>query len=112
MNFIGDFMEVKDIDKYFSFDVLRRWYDYYKNGKVKNIIKLKDGFIAKVNGSEEYKVTIVIKQDNYKMECTCPYAEENNCKHMAAVLYCLKKQWITSKRKKYQCKIRWNYKFW
>jgi len=24
------------------------------------------------------------------MECSCPYAEENNCKHMAAVLYCLK----------------------
>ena len=97
-------MEVKDIDKYFSFDVLRRGYDYYKNGKVKNIIKLKDGFIAKVNGSEEYKVTIVINKDNYKMECTCPYAEENNCKHMAAVLYCLKNNELPVKEKNINAK--------
>lgn len=84
-------MEVKDIDKYFPLEILRRGYDYYKKGKVKQIIKLKDGFIAKVNGSEEYKVTIVLnKKDICNMECTCPYAEENNCKHMAAVLYCLK----------------------
>ena len=84
-------MEVKDIDKHFPLEILRRGYDYYKKGKVKQIIKLKDGFIAKVNGSEEYKVTIVLNKNNIcNMECSCPYAEENNCKHMAAVLYCLK----------------------
>lgn len=93
-------MKVKEIDKYFSFEILRRGYDYYKKGKVKQIIKLKDGFIAKVNGSEEYKVTIVIKNDSYNMECTCPYAEENNCKHMAAVLYCLKNNDIPIKEDK------------
>lgn len=53
-------MEVKDIDKYFSCDIFKRGYNYYKKGRVKNIIKLKDGFIAKVNGSEEYTVTILI----------------------------------------------------
>ena len=84
-------MEVKDIDKHFPLEILRRGYDYYKKGKVKQIIKLKDGFIAKVNGSEEYKVKIVLNKNNIcNMECSCPYAEENNCKHMAAVLYCLK----------------------
>ena len=84
-------MEIKDINKYFSLEILRRGYDYYKKGKVKQIIKLKDGYIARVNGTEEYKVTIVLnKKDICNMECTCPYAEENNCKHMAAVLYCLK----------------------
>lgn len=84
-------MKVKDINKYFSLEILRRGYDYYKKGKVKQIIKLKDGYIARVNGTEEYKVTIVLnKKDICNMECTCPYAEENNCKHMASVLYCLK----------------------
>lgn len=86
-------MEVKEIDKYFSYDILRRGYDYYKKGKVKSIIKLKDGFIANVNGTKEYKVTIVLdesKKEIKEMNCTCPYAEESTCKHMAAVLYCIK----------------------
>ena len=34
-------MEVKDKDKYISYDILRRC-DYYKKGRVKKIIKLKD----------------------------------------------------------------------
>lgn len=59
-------MEVKDIDKYFSYDILRRGYDYYKKGRVKKIIKSKDGFIAKVNGSEEYTVKILIDKKNKK----------------------------------------------
>lgn len=86
-------MEIKDIDRYFSYNILRRGYDYYKNGRVKNIIKLKDGFIAKVNGGDEYTVTILIdksKKEIKNLKCSCPYAEENNCKHMAAVLYCIK----------------------
>ena len=83
-------MEVKDIDKYFSFEILRRGYNYYKKGKVKEIIKLKDGFLGKVKGTDEYQVLIKINDDNYEMNCTCPYAKDDNCKHMAAVLYCLK----------------------
>ena len=83
-------MKVKNMDKYFPFQILRRGYDYYKKGKVKEIIKTKDGFIAKVIGTEEYKVIINANGNQYNMLCSCPYAEDNNCKHMAAVLYCLK----------------------
>ena len=84
-------MDVKDIDKYFSLEILRRGYDYYKKRKVKEIIKLKDGYIGRVNGTDEYRVTIILnKKSICNIKCTCPYAEENNCKHMAAVLYCLK----------------------
>ena len=96
-------MEVKEIDKYFSYDILRRGYDYYKKGKVKNIVKLKDGFIARVNGTEEYKVTILTdksKKEIKNLECTCPYAEESNCKHMAAVLYCIKNNDLPIKENK------------
>lgn len=96
-------MEVKNIDKYFSYDILRRGYDYYKKGRVKEIIKLKDGYIAKVKGSEEYTVTILIdklKKEIESLECNCPYAEGNNCKHMAAVLYCIKNNDLPLKEKK------------
>lgn len=85
-------MEVNNIDKYFSFDILRRGYDYYKKGKVKEIAKYDNKFSAVVNGTDKYKVDITLNKDKYDMKCTCPYAEKENCKHMAAVLYCLKNQ--------------------
>lgn len=93
-------MEIKDIDKYFSFEILRRGYDYYKKGKVKEIKKANNSFIANVSGSEPYLVTISLSKNSYNMECTCPYAEENNCKHMAAVLYCLKNNDMPIKEEK------------
>ena len=46
------------MDQYFSYNILRRGYDYYKKGKVKNIVKTKDGVIATVRGTDEYRVTI------------------------------------------------------
>ncbi len=39
------------------------------------------------------------------MECTCPYAEDSNCKHMAAVLYCLKSGNIPIKEKSNEINI-------
>ncbi len=83
-------MKVEKMDQYFSFEILRRGYDYYKKGKVKEIVKRKDSFVATVSGSEPYQVTIIFNKNKYEMNCTCPYAEDDNCKHMAAVLYCLK----------------------
>lgn len=95
-------MEIKNIDKYFAFEILRRGYDYYKKGRVKNITKVNNEYIASVSGSETYQVTIDIKSDHYDMQCTCPYAENANCKHMAAVLYCLKNDSIPVKESKVQ----------
>ena len=91
-------MKVKDIDKYFPLEILRRGYDYYKRGKVKEIIKINNGFVANVSGSDIYKVTIDVSKKHYDMKCTCPYAEDFNCKHMAAVLYCLKNNALPIKK--------------
>lgn len=82
-------MEVKNMNKYFDLEILRRGYDYYKKGNVLEITKSGNEYFGKVNGSEVYNVTI-LNEDVIKMSCSCPYAEEHNCKHMAAVLYCLK----------------------
>jgi len=78
------------MEKYFSFDVLRRGYDYYKKGKVKELKKAKNKYIAKVSGTTNYKVSVDLTENPYSMKCTCHYSLEGNCKHMAAVLYSLK----------------------
>lgn len=93
-------MEVKNIEDYFSVQILRRGYDYYKNGKVKSINKSDNKYSATVKGTEEYEVKMLIENgiiNEESLTCTCPYAEEDNCKHMAAVLYCLKKDKIPVK---------------
>ena len=83
-------MEVENLENYFLNEILRRGFDYYKKGKVKEIIKLKGGYLAIVSGTTNYRVMISEHNGTLKMSCTCPYAADNNCKHMAAVLYCFK----------------------
>ena len=47
-------------------------------------------YLATVEGTEDYKVEIVLREDGIDtMLCSCPYAENNNCKHMAAVLFAM-----------------------
>lgn len=88
-------MEVKNLNKYFSDKILRRGFDYFKANKVKAIYKSGSIYEALVKGTHEYKVTIDITDDDYKLSCTCPY--ESHCKHEAAVLYCLKNNSIEIK---------------
>ncbi len=83
-------MEIKEIENYFSFDVLRKGYDYYKKGKVKEVKKVKNTHVAKVSGTENYKVTVDLTENPYTMKCTCHSSLKENCKHMAALLYSLK----------------------
>ena len=46
---------------------------------------------AVVSGTFEYDVEISFDEYGYvdSMSCTCPYFERDNCKHLAALLYCL-----------------------
>jgi len=83
-------MEVKNLDSYFDQTILRRGYDYYKKGNVLGISKLENIYSAKIKGTENYEVLINLDINPYQMNCSCPYAANSNCKHMAAVLYCLK----------------------
>jgi len=94
-------MLIKNMDKYFRLDILHRGYNYYKNDNVIEIKKKKGIWYAKVLGRELYNVSIKINKNSYSMRCSCPYAEEDYCKHMAAVLYCLKKNKINNKEDKY-----------
>ena len=78
-------------EKLFENKILKRGYEYYKSGKVK-IIDRDDYYVeAIVEGSEDYNVDIDFDDgDIGDMYCDCPYAcDDENCKHMAAVLYAL-----------------------
>lgn len=75
--------------KLFSKTILDRGYEYYCDGAVEDFYFSDNIISAAVAGSEDYKVEIVLSENNIEdMYCSCPYASDgNNCKHMAAVLY-------------------------
>lgn len=71
--------------------ILERGLDYYELGYVEDYLAEGDFVQATVQGSSAYDVYIDIADGEIiDMECQCPYAQEgNNCKYMAAVLFCM-----------------------
>ena len=68
--------------------ILERGYKYFCDDAVDCITKNRGTYMATVHGSEGYHVQIRISKEKVKeMYCDCPYAEIDNCKHMAAMLY-------------------------
>lgn len=69
--------------------ILERGKKYFEEGRVPCLKQEGNTITATVEGSEKYHVEIDLPGGfpDY-MECDCPYAQnENNCKHMAAVLF-------------------------
>lgn len=79
----------------FSKIILSRGYDYYKDDAVVEFYENGNILSAVVEGSEDYEVSIELNNGEPEyMYCSCPYAaDDNNCKHMAAVLF----EWEFSK---------------
>lgn len=77
--------------EYFNRDVLDRGYDYYISNRITEINLVKNRLKAKVDGSGYVPYDVEIKfndtEDITSMYCSCPYAYDDNCKHMVAVLY-------------------------
>jgi len=71
--------------------ILERGEDYFLVNRVRELERTDEGWSAIVEGSENYEVEIYLDGDEVDgMYCDCPYAkEDNNCKHMAAVLYAI-----------------------
>lgn len=68
----------------FGKTILERGHNYYKEGRVSNLLKNSNAFTASVHGSNRYKVSIDLDSDI--LRCNCPY-DMGNCKHLAAVFY-------------------------
>ena len=74
---------------WFQPHILERGRVYFEEGRVSELERTEDGYVAIVEGTEEYEVEILLEGDSIEdMLCDCPYAEDGNtCKHMAAVLF-------------------------
>lgn len=80
-----------DFEELFEEKILKRGYSYYLEDCVNDVSKNGNCYEGLVYGTEIYEVQIEIDDNGNieDMDCDCPYAEENNCKHMAALLYYL-----------------------
>lgn len=80
-------------EKYFNPKILQRGKDYYLDDAVDELKydENENTITATVYGTKNYDVEIGLTSSGKDIEymcCDCPYAEDdNNCKHMAAVLY-------------------------
>lgn len=90
-----------DFEELFEEKILKRGYNYYLEDSVHDVTKNGSYYEGLVYGTEIYEVQIEI-DDNGNVEdmnCDCPYAEENNCKHMVALLYYIKNDGKIENRK-------------
>jgi uncharacterized Zn finger protein len=59
---------------------------YYEEGRVRNLRLLGKALTAEVEGAEEYKVRIENIDGDLTSYCSCPFEDEDFCKHSVAVL--------------------------
>ena len=78
-----------NFENLFEEKILKRGYNYYIEDAVQDVTKNGNHYSGLVYGTDIYEVQIDINSEGNveNMECDCPYAIENNCKHMAALLY-------------------------
>ncbi|NHN34265.1 SWIM zinc finger family protein [Paenibacillus agricola] len=76
---------IQQIRPYFDATILKRGWDYYREGAVRRLEVESDTLVkATVAGSENYLVRLDLV-NVHKFKCDCPYGDY--CKHMAAVLF-------------------------
>lgn len=82
-------MDIK-FGEFFDDRILKRGYEYYMRGQVRNMVVSPNQVRASVYGSEIYQVNVILKNEVIQeMDCNCPYANHSYCKHEAAVVYAL-----------------------
>ena len=83
-----------NFEELFEEKILERGYNYYLEDSVHEVTKNGNYYEGLVYGTEIYEVQVKINSNGNveDMDCDCPYAEENNCKHMAAFLYYLENE--------------------
>ena len=83
-----------NFEELFEEKILERGYNYYLEDSVHEVTKNGNYYEGLVYGTEIYEVQLKINRNGNveDMDCDCPYAEENNCKHMAALLYYLENE--------------------
>ncbi|MFJ8100655.1 SWIM zinc finger family protein [Lysinibacillus sp. NPDC096212] len=86
-------MNINTFEKQFKKVIIQRGHDYYVKNHVIDIMQIDNSnWQAEVEGTEPYTVDVVITSngDITYANCDCPY--DDDCKHIAAVLYAIKEQ--------------------
>lgn len=81
-------MNIKTFEKQFNNTILKRGYNYYMNNHVEDLTRIDaTNWQAEVSGTYTYVVDVQMNAsgDITYTDCDCPY--DDDCKHIAAVLY-------------------------
>jgi len=79
----------------FSQKIIQRGYDYYKDGRVKYVIKVGDLLYGTVSGNFDYYVRVDLGEE--ETICNCPY--DGDCKHAVALILAYKnKEYLNGDR--------------
>jgi uncharacterized Zn finger protein len=83
-------MTLQSFEQSLSEIQLTKGWEYYENGYISDLEERGTGmWYATVSGSEDYTVTVWLKNDHIKeCSCDCPH-DVDYCKHIIAVLYAL-----------------------
>lgn len=73
------------VEDSFGETIAGRGYDYYRRGRVIQVLKLGNTLIGTVGGSAPEPYSVEVDLSAMVSSCTCPYSRM--CKHGAAVLY-------------------------
>ena len=71
---------------FFSKAIRDRGLQYFKGGLVYIQQATYQSLEARVRGSESYNVTLEIRRKNLLVSCSCPYFDEDYCKHIWATM--------------------------
>lgn len=88
-------MKLRDFEQYVDEVIIDRGRRYYKEKRIASIDKQQDDrYVAAVNGSDNYMVTVQLDEQEtiVEAECNCPYTGGPYCKHMVAVFLALRKE--------------------
>ena len=60
--------------------------DYFDEERVRSLVEFEGMLAATVEGTEDYRVKLMVGSSGLSFSCECPYADEGNfCKHCVAV---------------------------
>lgn len=87
-----------DWRRYFKAHILERGLNYYTQDRVSSFEVSSNHISARVTGTGDYLIEAQLEAEQLiALSCDCPYAAENNfCKHMAAVMYAYENQYDSS----------------
>ena len=59
---------------------------YFEEERVRSLVEFEGMLAATVEGTEDYRVKLVVGSSGLSFSCECPYADDGNfCKHCVAV---------------------------